>query len=88
MSTGAEVAIAALNLHFLLDYPREAARRIEAMPPDEVSAMLAAQPVHAVLPVWHSLASDVEQAVFTELPEPRAVELLAEMEPCTQRRAA
>ena len=81
MSAGAEAAIAALNLHFLLDYPREAARRIEAMPPDEVSAMLAAQPVHAVLPVWHSLATDVEQAVFTELPEPRAVELLAEMEP-------
>lgn len=81
MSKGAEAAIAALNLHFLLDYPREAARRIEAMPPDEVGAMLAAQPVHAVLPVWHSLATDVEQAVFTELPEPRAVELLAEMEP-------
>ncbi|MBU0593514.1 MAG: magnesium transporter [Pseudomonadota bacterium] len=81
MSRKAAAAIAALNLHFLLDYPREAARRIEAMPPDEVSAMLADQPVHAVLPVWHSLASDVEQAVFTELPESRAVELLAEIEP-------
>ena len=81
MSAGAEAAVAALNLRFLLDYPREAARRIEAMPAREVGAMLAAQPVHAVVPVWHSLATDVEQAVFTELPEQRAADLLAEVEP-------
>lgn len=81
MNAGAETAIAALNLHFLLDYPREAARRIEAMPAGEVSALLADQPVHAVVPVWQSLATDVEQAVFAELPEARAVALLAELEP-------
>ena len=81
MSAGAETAVAALNLRFLLDYPREAARRIEEMPAREVSEMLAVQPLHAVLPVWHSLATDVEQAVFTELPEQRAGELLGEMEP-------
>lgn len=81
MSNGAEAAIAALNQHFLLDYPREAAWRIEAMPASEVGQLLAAQPVHVVVPVWHSLASDVEQAVFSELPEERALELLAELEP-------
>jgi magnesium transporter len=81
MSPGANTAVAALNLRYLLDYPREAARRIEAMPTSEVSAMLADQPLHAVVPVWHSLAADVEQAVFTGLPEQRAVELLAELEP-------
>ncbi|MDO9188449.1 MAG: CBS domain-containing protein, partial [Sulfurimicrobium sp.] len=81
MNTGTEAAVAALNLRFLLDYPREAARRIEAMPAQEVSAMLASQPVHAVVPVWQSLASDVEQAVFNALPEQRAAELLAELEP-------
>ncbi|MGB7988866.1 MAG: magnesium transporter [Candidatus Methylophosphatis roskildensis] len=81
MNSGADAAVAALNLRFLLDYPREAARLIEAMPAREVGAMLAAQPVHAVVPVWHSLATDVEQAVFTELPEQRAAELLAEVEP-------
>ena len=81
MNTGAKAAVAALNLRYLLDYPREAARRIETMPAREVSAMLADQPLHAVIPVWHSLATDVEQAVFTGLPEQRAVELLAELEP-------
>lgn len=81
MNASAAAAISALNLRFLLDYPQEAARRIEAMSAAEVSAMLAAQPLHAVVPVWHSLAIDVEQAVFAELPAPRAAELLAELEP-------
>lgn len=81
MTGDAQAAVAALNLRFLLDYPREAARRIEAMPAREVSVLLADQPVHAIVPVWHSLTTDVEQAVFTELPEQRAVELLAELEP-------
>lgn len=81
MNMSAETAVAALNLRFLLDYPREAARRIEEMPTHEVSVMFAAQPVHAVVPVWHSLATDVEQGVFTELPEQWAAELLAELEP-------
>ena len=81
MNTAAVAAVAALNLRFLLDYPREAARRIEAMPAREVSEMLAAQPLHAVVPMWHSLATDVEQAVFIELPQTRAAELLAELEP-------
>lgn len=81
MSTAADAAFAALNQHFLLDYPREAARRIEAMPARAVSELLAAQPLHVMVPVWDNLASDVEEAVFDALPESRAVELLAELEP-------
>lgn len=80
-NTGAEAAISALNLHFLLDYPREAARRLEAMSAHDVSQLLAGQPLHAILPVWHSLATDVEQAVFSDLPVAKAVELLTELEP-------
>ncbi len=81
MNVSAEAAVAALNLRFLLDYPREAARRIEVMPVQEVSEMLAALLVRTVVPVWQSLANDVELAVFVELPEEWAVELLAELEP-------
>jgi magnesium transporter len=81
MNAGASAAVAALNLRFLLDYPREAARHLEAMPVQEISSMLAEQPLHAVVPVWSNLATDVEQAVFSELPEPRAAPLLAELEP-------
>jgi len=81
MNADAVTAVAALNLRFLLDYPREAARRMETMSASDVGAMLADQPVHAVVPVWSNLATDVEHAVFTELPEQRAAELLAELEP-------
>jgi len=81
MNMNADAAVAALNLRYLLDYPREAARRIESMPIHEVSKMLADLPVHAVVPVWHSLTTDVEQAVFSVLPDERAAELLAELEP-------
>jgi len=81
MNMDAEAAVAALNLRYLLDYPREAARRIESMPIHEVSKMLADLPVHAVVPVWHSLTTDVEQAVFSALPDESAAELLAELEP-------
>ena len=81
MSERTQAAIAALNLRFLLDYPREAAQRMEAMPAGEVSTLLASQPLHTVVPVWNNLATDVEMAVFTELPEQRAAELLAELEP-------
>ena len=81
MNTDAQAAVAALNLRFMLDYPREAAQRIEAMPPHEASVLLARQPLQALVPVWLSLATDVEQAVFTELPEQCAAELLAELEP-------
>jgi magnesium transporter len=81
MTMNADAAIAALNQHFLLDYPREAAWRMETMPAREVAALLVAQPVHVIVPVWHSFAADVEQAVFSELPKQRAAEILAEMEP-------
>lgn len=81
MNAGASTAVEALNLRYLLDYPREAAHHIETMPAEEVSAMLATQPLHAVVPVWHNLASDIEQAVFAGLPDQRAADLLAELEP-------
>lgn len=81
MKTGAKAAVDALNQHFLLDYPREAAWRIESMPAHEVSTLLTELPLHVVMPVWNCLATDVEQTVFTLLPEPRAAELLAELEP-------
>lgn len=81
MNPDAEAAFTALNLHFLLDYPREAAWRLETMSPREAADVLGTMPVHVVIPVWNCLASDVEEAVFLELPERRAIEILTEAEP-------
>ena len=81
MNTSANAAVAALTLHFFLDYPGEAARRLELMSADEVADLLAAQPPHAVVPVWEQLASDVEQAVIERLPDSMIRHLLTELEP-------
>ncbi|MDP2240287.1 MAG: magnesium transporter [Burkholderiales bacterium] len=81
MNASASAAVAALNLRFLLDYPGEAARRLELMRAEEVAGLLAAQPPHAVVPVWEQLASDVEQSVIELLPDDMVRHLLTELEP-------
>ena len=74
-------AVEALNLRYLLDYPGEAARELERMDTQAVASLLAQQPVHAVLPVWEQLTSDVEQAVITRLPDMLVRHILSELEP-------
>ncbi len=74
-------AESALTLRFLLDFPFEAARLLEAMPAAEAAALLAAQPEHAALPAWEALASDVAAEVLDRLPQALACRLLAEAEP-------
>ncbi|MGE0558727.1 MAG: magnesium transporter [Burkholderiales bacterium] len=81
MNASASAAVSALNLRFLLDYPGEAAQRLELMDTAEVAALLSAQPAHAVVPVWEQLASDVEQAVIELLPDELVRHLLGELEP-------
>jgi magnesium transporter len=74
-------AEAALNERFLLDYPREAARELEAMPAEEGAALLAAAAPRAAVRAWQALAPDVAREVLERLPEPFAAQLLAESEP-------
>jgi magnesium transporter len=51
------------------------------MSTQEVAALLAAQPHHAVVPVWEQLASDIEQAVIELLPDDMVRHVLTELEP-------
>jgi magnesium transporter len=74
-------ATRALNLRFLVDYPREAARKLEEMPAREVAELFATLSAHLIVPVWQHLASDVEQAVFECLPDELAGQVLSELEP-------
>ena len=74
-------AEAALTLRFLLDFPFEAARLLEAMPAADAATLVAAQPAHAALPAWQALASDVAAEVLALLPPDLAGHLLAEAEP-------
>ncbi|HEX5093405.1 MAG TPA: magnesium transporter [Burkholderiales bacterium] len=77
----AEAAVAALNQKFLLDYPGEAARELEAMPAEDAAALLAAHAPRAAVRAWESLAPDVALEVLDLLPAALARHVLAEAEP-------
>ena len=74
-------AVIALNQRYLLDFPHEAARRLEAMPPAEIGELIAAQPPHAVVRAWAALAPDVARAVLQCVPDALGRYLLTEAEP-------
>jgi magnesium transporter len=74
-------AVIALNQRYLLDFPHEAARRLEAMPAEDIGELMAAQPQHAVVLAWAALTPDVGRAVLECVPDALARYLLAEAEP-------
>ncbi len=74
-------AVQALSRSYVRDYPLDAAKRIEAMPPGEVAEALAEQPVGAIAPLFGALAPDVAASLLRLLPEPSARGLLESMSP-------
>lgn len=81
MKADAAVALDALNRRFLLDYPREAAARLEELPAGAAAALLATQPVHVAAPVWTALIPDRAEELLIHLPEAAALRLMAALEP-------
>ena len=77
----ADSAVAALESRYLRDYPREAARKLEALPAEQAARAIEAQPPHLVVPVWEQLATDVQERLIERLPEAIVARLLAEMDP-------
>jgi magnesium transporter len=74
-------AVLALNQRYFLDYPHEAARQLEVLPPQEIADLLAGQAPHAIVRAWQLLAPDVAGAALTHVPEALARHLLSESEP-------
>jgi len=74
-------AIQALSRSYIRDYPLDAAKRIEAMPAQEVVEALVDQPVAAIAPLFATLAPDVAADLLRRLPEPMARGLLENMSP-------
>ncbi len=81
MAVDALPAIAALNQRFLVDYPHEAARELEAMTIADAAELLAAQPPRAVVRAWQALMPDIAREVIAKLPAPLVSHVLAESEP-------
>jgi magnesium transporter len=79
-------AIVALDRRFLLDYPRQAAHRIEELPLDEAADALAAHAAATLVPVVPQLASDVAADLLERLPGTLAATLLAELAPTDSAR--
>ncbi len=78
---GASAVDTALTRKFLLDFPRDAALKIEAMDLGEASAVLALQPVYALLTMWKYLLPSVAADLLTALPEAHIRQLMAELRP-------
>jgi len=77
----AETAVAALNQKFLLDYPGEAARELEAMPAEDAAGLLASHAPRAAVRAWEALTPDVALEVLDRLPADLARYVLAGAEP-------
>ncbi|MSR12437.1 MAG: magnesium transporter [Gammaproteobacteria bacterium] len=78
------VSLAVLNRAFLQNFPRDAARKLETMQPEDAADILAEQPIKILHTVWNRLAPGVADSILIRLPEKVAVELLMTLDasPC------
>ncbi len=71
----------ALNRHFLLDYPAEAARQIESFAVADILSSLREQPAEVLIPVWSRLVPLVAANLTRLLPADLAKQLISEIPP-------
>jgi magnesium transporter len=74
-----DTPVDALNRAFLLNFPRDAARRIETMPGAQAAVLLRDQPAWVLLPVWKNLSPGIVDNLLLELPDETASRLLTAM---------
>ena len=72
-----------LNRIFLLDYPRDAARKLATMPPHEAASAISDQPASVLAAVFEKLSHGVADAILPYLPIEQIVDLLSELDPAT-----
>ena len=72
--------VASLNRAFMLDYPAQAARRLETLETDEAVATLTAQPAAVVAPVVSRIAPGAAFTLVRHLPPDYAAELLCRLD--------
>ena len=87
MNTAVLPAAAALSRRYLLDYPHEAARRIERMAPEEAAALLGQQSALTLVRVWQAMTADAAARMLRALPAAQSRQLLTEAEPAATASA-
>ncbi len=81
MSDATLPAVLALNQRFFLDFPHEAARRLERIPAADAADLLAAPTDHSAVRAWQELSPDAAQAVLEHLPRATSARFLTESDP-------
>ncbi|MDX1375603.1 MAG: hypothetical protein R3357_08585, partial [Burkholderiales bacterium] len=81
MNADALPAVAALHQRFLLDYPHEAARQLEAFALEDAVELLTRVPPNAAVRTWQAMASDIAAAAVQSAPDALARHLLSETDP-------
>jgi magnesium transporter len=74
-------AVLVLTRRYLLDYPQNAAQRLEEMPPEEAAAALAEHPAPVLAPVFEKLAPDRAAPIISRLPGALRKSILEELSP-------
>jgi len=75
-SSQAVTPLDALTRAFLLNYPRDAARKIETMVAEKSALLLRDQPIYVLLPVWANLSPGVADDLLLQLPDETVAALL------------
>lgn len=70
-----------LNRRFFLDYPLEAAKKIEELPTAEVVLAVARQPVKVLVPAIRKLTADTAARLLLALPDETSDALISELPP-------
>ena len=86
MNAATQDALRALDRRFLLDFPAEAATRLERMPASSAARHLQAQPADVVAPLWDRLSPASATAIFRRMREDSALALLVAMLPTDAAR--
>jgi magnesium transporter len=78
---GATDTVDALNRAFFLNHPRAAARRLEALHPEQAAAVLGSHDDAVMQPVWAALVPGAADAILAEMPDDLARRMLLGMDP-------
>jgi len=81
MSGQASIAVHALNQRYIKEYPLDAAKRIELMPPAEAAETLSVQPVAVMTILFGWLAPDFAAGLLRHFSDDVARALLADLSP-------
>lgn len=70
-----------VNRKFLLDYPAEAGRAIDALSRTDATRFMAGQAADVIVAVWRHLSLSRADEILSELPEDLAHQILLELDP-------